>query len=182
MKRFVNAGGPSSKINKFVWDLLESVGVAVILAIVIRIFLFEPFYIPSWSMSPILKPGDKIIVNKFTYRISQPKRGDIVVFKYPKNPKKDYIKRIIGLPGETIKVRNNKVFVDERELVETYLSDGLIYPDFGPVVIDNGKYFMMGDNRSDSLDSRYWGTLDRKLMLGEAMVIFWPISRLEVLY
>lgn len=168
-------------LRKSFWELAETLSVAVILAIIIRIFLIEPFYIPSRSMEPSLYPGDRVLVNKLVYRFSQPARGDIMVFKYPLAPSKNYIKRVVGLPGETIQGRDSKIYINGKELVEDYLPDGLGTGDFDPVTIPREHYFMMGDNRGDSEDSRYWGTLERRLVKGKAVVIYWPIGRWKML-
>lgn len=162
-------------------EILESVAIAVILAIVIRVFLFQPFYIPSGSMEPTLLINDRIIVSKLNYRITAPDRGDVIVFKYPVNPKRDFIKRVIGLPGETIKIKDNKLFVDGKQLEQPFLPHGLTYGDFGPVTVPEGEYFMMGDNRNNSEDSRVWGTLPRDNIVGRAVFVYWPFSRASVI-
>lgn len=159
-------------------ETLESLVIAVILALLIRTYVIEPFWIPSGSMEPTLMPDDRILVSKLDYRFGEPSRGDVVVFKYPLDPSKNYIKRLIGLPGETIEIRDQKLYINGRPLEEDYLPEDLQVDDFGPVVIPEGSYFMMGDNRDDSLDSRYWGPLSEELIIGKADYIFWPISRL----
>lgn len=164
----------------FLTEVLQSVAIAVILAILIKVFLFQPFYIPSGSMEPTLVKGDRIIVNKLTYHISEPKRGDIIVFKYPLNPKRDFIKRVIGLPGETLEIRDSKVFINGRVIEQPYLPAGLKYEKFPSVKIPKDQYFMMGDNRNNSEDSRSWGTLPKKNIIGKAMLIYWPTNRLRI--
>lgn len=159
-------------------EIVEVLSLAVILAIIVRIFLCEPYYIPSWSMSPVLQPGDKILVNKLGYRIEPLKRGDIVVFKFPLDEKKDYIKRIIALPGETIEGKDNKILINGQDLKENYLQSDMKYDDFGPVQMGAGEYFVLGDNRNDSEDSRFWGPLGQEKIRGKAMLIYWPIRRL----
>ncbi|MEL7565011.1 MAG: signal peptidase I [Dehalobacterium sp.] len=159
-------------------EALEVLSLAVILAIIMRIFLWEPYYIPSGSMSPVLKPGDKILVNKLVYRLEPPRRGDIVVFKFPLNEKKEYIKRIIALPGETIEGKDNKILINGQKLREDYLQNDRTYDDFGPVQMGQEEYYVLGDNRKDSEDSRFWGPLDGEKIRGKAMLIYWPIRRL----
>lgn len=166
------------KHGMFFGEILESVAIAVILAVVIRFFLFQPFYIPSGSMEPTLKPGDRIIVNKLIYRYSQPKRGDIIVFKYPRDPQRDFIKRVVGLPGETIEIKDSIVYINNNEIPQPFLPPGLQFGSFGPVEIPEGSYFMMGDNRNNSEDSRVWGTLPSENIVGKAMFIYWPLSRI----
>lgn len=162
-------------------EVLQSVGIAVLLAVIIRVFLFQPFYIPSGSMEPTLIQGDRIIVNKLTYRINEPKRGDIMVFKYPVNPQRDFIKRLVGLPGETVEIKDSKVYINGKPIDQSFLPTGLEYDDFAPVKIPENQYFMMGDNRNNSEDSRYWGTLPKKNIIGKAMLIYWPSTRWQIL-
>lgn len=166
------------KHGMYLGEILESVAIAVILAVIIRFFLFQPFYIPSGSMEPTLKPGDRIIVNKLIYRYSQPKRGDIMVFKYPRDPARDFIKRTVGLPEETIEIKDSKVYINNKEIPQPFLEPGLKFGSFGPVEVPEGSYFMMGDNRNNSEDSRVWGTLPRENIVGKAMFIYWPLSRI----
>lgn len=168
------------KKASFFGEVLESIAIAVVLAFVIRVFLFQPFYIPSSSMEPTLKPGDRIIVNKFMYRFKEPERGDIIVFKYPLDPKRDFIKRLIGLPGETIEIKDSVLYVNGKKVEQPFLPKGLRYGDYGPVEIPEGNYFMMGDNRNNSEDSREWGMLPEENIVGEAMVIYWPLSRITL--
>lgn len=158
-------------------ELLESIAIAVVLAFVIRIFLFQPFYIPSGSMEPTLQIGDRIIVNKITYRFSEPKRGDVMVFKYPLEPSRDYIKRVIGLPGETLEIKDSALYINGQVVEEQYLDPNLRFMDYGPVTVPANAYFMMGDNRNNSQDSRFWGTLQRNYVVGKAVWIFWPLDR-----
>lgn len=168
------------KQGMFLGEILESVAIAVILAVIIRFFLFQPFYIPSGSMEPTLKPGDRIIVNKLIYRYSQPKRGDIMVFKYPRDPQRDFIKRVVGLPGETIDIKDSIVYINNSVIPQPFLEPGLKFGSFGPVDIPDNSYFMMGDNRNNSEDSRVWGTLPSENIVGKAMFIYWPLSRIGI--
>ncbi|MBS3977828.1 MAG: signal peptidase I [Syntrophomonadaceae bacterium] len=162
-------------------EFLESIIIAIILATVIRVFLFQPFYIPSGSMEPTLMPGDRIIVNKLVYRYSEPERGDVVVFKYPLDPEKDYIKRIVAVSGERIEVDDGRLFINYEQVSEHYLPPGLIYNDFGPAEVPAGQYFVMGDNRNNSQDSRIWGPLPRDNFVGKAVIIFWPLNRIGLI-
>lgn len=160
-------------------EILQSLVIAAVLALIIRSFLFTPFYIPSPSMEPTLYPGDRIIVNRLAYRLGDPQRGDIVVFRYPLDPRRDLIKRVVAVGGDTVEVRNNILYINGRPQNETnYLPPGVAYSDFGPVKVPAGSYFMMGDNRNNSADSRVWGTLDRKFIIGKAVVIYWPLDRI----
>ncbi|AVX20490.1 signal peptidase I . Serine peptidase. MEROPS family S26A [Carboxydocella sporoproducens DSM 16521] len=163
------------------WELLEALAIAVVLAAIIRFFVVQPFYIPSGSMEPTLKPGDRIIVNKFIYRFTKPQRGDIMVFKFPLDPKRDFIKRVIGLPGDIVEIKDSNLYINGKQIKEPYLPPGLRFQDFGPVKVPDDHYFMMGDNRNHSDDSRFWGFLPQDNIVGKAMVIYWPLSRIGII-
>ncbi|MDH5477849.1 MAG: signal peptidase I [Nitrospinota bacterium] len=161
-----------------VLEFLKAVAIALALALFIRTFMFQPFKIPSESMVPTLLVGDHLLVNKMVYLLNDPERGDIVVFRPPHEPDKDFVKRIIGLPGETILLRNNVVHVDGKAIDEPWAiyESHHGYPgmgDFGPVRVPEGKLFMMGDNRHNSQDSRVWGFLDKSAIHGKAFIIHW---------
>jgi len=175
-------------------EMFESICVAVILAFFVRTFVVQAFKIPSGSMEPNLLIGDHLLVNKFVAAptltrvedtllpIETIRRGDIIVFKHPKMPERDLIKRTIGLPGETIELRDRRVYVNGQPLDEPYahflfkdLADvpaGDVRRNFGPVTIPQGQYFMMGDNRDNSEDSRYWGFLPREYVKGKALFLY----------
>ena len=163
-------------------EYAEAIIIALVLALVIRTFIVQAFKIPSGSMLPSLQIGDHILVSKFIFHFTSPKRGDVIVFKYPKDEGRDFIKRVIGLPGEKIEIKGKTVLVNDRPLEEPYavhmdpaLQDESFSPrDFyGPIIIPPGKYFMMGDNRDHSMDSRFWGFLDRGKIKGKAFLIYW---------
>ena len=159
--------------------------VAVLAAILIRSFVVQPFFIPSGSMEPTLQVGDRVLVNKLSYSFHSVHRGDIVVFSKPPNDTspgvKDLIKRVIGLPGETISAQDGHVDINGRPLAEPWLPRGVTTGNFGPVVIPKGDYFMMGDNRGDSADSRVLGPVSGKLFVGRAFLRVWPLSRIGFL-
>ena len=169
------------KKNWFFNDVLESVLIAVVLAFLIRMFVFQPFYIPSSSMEPTLMPNDRIIVNKFIYRFREPARGDVIVFKYPLDPQRDFIKRLIGLPGETVEIKNSVLYINGAEVEESYLPESSFFNDYGPIKVEAGHYFMMGDNRNNSEDSRVWGLLPKENIVGKAILVYWPIPRMYVI-
>ncbi|MBI3604649.1 MAG: signal peptidase I [Nitrospirae bacterium] len=171
-------------------EYLEAIATAFVLAIIVITFVVQAFKIPSGSMIPTLSVGDHIFVLKFMYSIKnpfsdtilfhtwEPKRGDVVVFKYPKNEKIDFIKRLIGEPGDTIEIRSKQVYINGEPLKEPYSihSDPLTIrerDEFGPVTVPAGKYFMMGDNRDQSLDSRFWGFVSENKIKGKAFLIYW---------
>lgn len=161
-----------------IWEWVEAIGIAVILALLIRTFLIQPFYIPSGSMEPTLQVGDKIIVNKLGNRFKDPERGQVIVFRYPLDKSQDFIKRVVGMPGEVIELLDSQVFVNGELLEENYLPADQLYPDFGPITVPEESYFVLGDNRDNSQDSRAWGFLHRDLVVGRAVAIFWPLDRL----
>jgi signal peptidase I len=175
-------------------EYTEALVIAILLALFIRTFVVQAFKIPSGSMIPTLDIGDHILVNKFIYGtkvpftdkiaipFKTPRRGDIIVFKYPEDEQKDFIKRVIGLPGDTLEVRNKMIYVNGKPLVESYafFSDPNTIPmgiqprdNLEPVTIPKDSFFVMGDNRDHSLDSRYWGFVSLNKIKGRAFVIYW---------
>jgi signal peptidase I len=158
---------------------------ALLIALVVKTFLFQAFYIPSESMEPTLIDRDRVIVNKVSYRLHDVNRGDLIVFDRPPNEPvteiPELIKRVVGLPGETIEARDGFVYVDGRLLVEPYLSPGTTVSTFGPVPVPEGHVFVMGDNRGNSRDSRIFGPIDQDLIVGRAFVRVWPLGRLGFL-
>lgn len=162
-------------------EIVESLLIALILALLIRTFIFQPFWIPTGSMDPTLKVQDHIIVNKFGYHFWEPQQGDIVVFKYPLDPERDFVKRLIGKSGEKVEIRNSKVYINGQVMPENYLPQGLRFQDFGPVIVPENSYLMLGDNRNNSEDSRVWGPLPKDLVIGKAVLVYWPIDRIGLL-
>ncbi|HDD53634.1 MAG TPA: signal peptidase I [Thermosulfidibacter takaii] len=164
-----------------VWEYAKSILIALIIALLIRTFIVQAFRIPSGSMIPTLLVGDHILVNKLAYRFGEPHRLDVVVFKFPLDSNKDYIKRVIGLPGDRLKIVNKVVFINGKPLKEPYArhTDSRTIPrgiqprdNYGPVVVPPGHYFVMGDNRDSSYDSRFWGFVSRKALIGKALIIY----------
>ncbi len=171
----------SKEEKALVRDLIESVIIAVVLAFgIIRPFIIQPFAIPSGSMEPTLLVGDKLFVNKFIYRFRPIQRFDVIVFKYPQNPKVDYIKRVIALEGETVQLVNGKVYINGQPIEENHK----MYPsydNFGPVKVPQGHLFVLGDNRGNSEDSRYFGFVPVQNVLGKALLIYWPPGRISII-
>mgnify|MGYP000327281814 CR=1 FL=1 len=173
---------------------IEAIIVAVILALFIRTFVVQAFKIPSGSMKDTLLIGDHILVNKFIYGvkapflhktmipIKDPQRGDIIVFEFPEDPSKDFIKRVIGLPGDVVEIRNKKLVVNGKPIKDGHSvhKDPKIFParmqprdNLGPITVPEGKLFVMGDNRDFSYDSRFWGFVDLLAVKGKAFIIYW---------
>ena len=174
------------KTKLVVREWAESLVVAFILAMIIRIFIVQAFKIPTSSMEPTLMRGDRILVNKFIYRFKEPERWDIVVFKYPLNPKKDFIKRLAAKEGEKITIINGRVFIDNKMVDNPYLSEYYSNQgDYGrenlKINIPEDNLFALGDNSFNSKDSRYWGFVPRKNLIGKAFLIYWPLNRIKIL-
>ena len=158
---------------------------ALVVALVIKTFLLQAFYIPSGSMLPTLQVSDRVLVNKLSYKMHDVNRGDLVVFERPPGEHgddiKDLIKRVIALPGETIELRDGRIVIDGRLLEEPYLPDGTVTANLETTTVPEGSVFVMGDNRSDSRDSRFFGAIDEDLIVGRAFVRVWPLSALDLL-
>lgn len=163
----------------------EALIVALLLTLVIRTFVVQAFKIPSSSMHPTLMKGDKLFVNKFIYHFREPERWEIIVFKYPEDPKKDFIKRVVGLGGESLEIRDGGIWIDGvRQNPPEDISWAVYYNQepFGGsgqrVVIPKGTYYVLGDNSLSSRDSRYWGFVPKKNLVGKAFIRWWPLLRI----
>jgi len=182
------------KKKSLIREYIEAIAIAVLLAIVIRTFVIQAFKIPSGSMIPTLDIGDHILVSKFIYGIrlpftdikildfKKPNRGDIIVFIYPEDEKKDFIKRVIGVPGDKIELKNKEVYINGEKLTEKYIvhQDPHTKPkeyeprdNTGPIIVPPDSLFVMGDNRDQSYDSRYWGFVKMNKVKGRAFIIYW---------
>ena len=166
---------------------VESIVWAVVIALVIRTFIVAPFKIPSGSMHPTLLEGDRILVSKFTYRFRPPERGEIVVFRFPENPKRPFIKRLAGRGGDKVEIRDGQVYVNGAQepsqvMRQLYYHNQGEYGQPGQVVdVPSNEYFVLGDNSASSHDSRFWGFVPKRLMIGKALCIFWPPQRIRIL-
>ncbi len=174
-------------------EYLEAIITALLIALIIRAYVVQAFKIPSGSMIPTLLVGDHLLVNKFIYGIKipfsdkrilvfkKPQKGDIIVFRYPEDPSRDFIKRVIATEGDVVEERNKVVYVNGQPLKEPYVqhTDSRIKSpfeprdNFGPYIVPKNKLFVMGDNRDQSYDSRYWGYVDLKDVKGKAFIIYW---------
>ncbi|HWC10120.1 MAG TPA: signal peptidase I [Acidimicrobiales bacterium] len=179
-----NARRPPSPLRGVLEWVLILVG-AVVVAFVIKTFLFQAFYIPSVSMEPTLKVRDRVIVNKLSYDFHDVHRGDIVVFKSPPGEDstavKDLIKRVIALPGETVEARDGQILINGQPLKEPYLENGVTTNQLEPQRVPTGHVWVMGDNRPNSKDSRFFGAISEDLIVGRAFVRVWPIPKLSLL-
>lgn len=163
-------------------EYAETVVGAVLLAALIMVFVGRAFTVDGPSMLPTLHSGERLIVDKMTYRFREPKRGDIIVFRYPAEPSHFFIKRVIGLPGDEIDIRNGQVLVNGNPLVELYTNSEILGR-YGGYVVPDDHYFVLGDNRNNSQDSRNSavGYVSRSLVVGRALVRYWPVDRLAIL-
>lgn len=175
-------------------EYVEAIVIAILLALCIRTFVVQAFKIPSGSMLPTLQIGDHLLVNKFIYGLKipfngkvllpwkTPVRGDVVVFRFPKDRDVDYIKRVIGVAGDKVEIIQKKLMINDAEVVDLHAhftspadlgSAASPRDNFGPVVVPSGKIFVMGDNRDNSYDSRFWGFVDQTDILGRAFILYW---------
>ncbi|MCR4277400.1 MAG: signal peptidase I [Candidatus Berkelbacteria bacterium] len=162
------------------WEILKVVAIVFVSAIIIRGFVAQPFIVEGSSMEPDFHNGEYLLIEKLGYHLHNPVRGDVIVFKYPNNPEVNYIKRIVGLPGETVRIFENQVYVNGTKLFESYLSpDEKTIVSQSPetpyeVALSNEQYFVMGDNRQHSSDSREWGPLGRDFIIGKSALVLYP--------
>jgi signal peptidase I len=176
------AKGSRSTRNAVEWVAIVIGALAV--ALVVKTFLIQAFFIPSLSMYPTLDKGDRVLVNKLSYHLHDIHRGDIVVFEKPPGVQdtdiKDLIKRVVGLSGDTVEGRNGKVYVNGKALDESYLDEGVTTSEFQPRTIGDDEIWVMGDNRGNSEDSRYFGPIKKDLVVGRAFVRVWPIPDIHL--
>jgi signal peptidase I len=173
---------PSGFRNAVEWVAIA--GGALLVAFLIKTFLLQAFYIPSLSMAPTLKINDRVLVNKLSYDLHDVNRGDLVVFESPPNEgtqTKDLIKRVIGLPGETVESKDGHIVIDGRILEEPYLGPDVVTGPMEKTTVPEKHVFVMGDNRPNSRDSRYFGAIPQSLIVGRAFVRVWPITGLSLL-
>jgi len=187
------------KTRSVIREWVESIIIAFILAMVIRAFIVQAFKIPTGSMRPTLLEGDIILVNKFIYgakvpftgirlsAISQPKRGDVIVFIYPENPKKDFIKRLVAFPGEVVELKNGTIYINAKPLLDPefssryYYNRGEFAKEEEKITVPKDSFFVLGDNSASSQESRYWGFVPHKNILGKALLIDWPTQRIRII-
>lgn len=175
--------GLISNKDSIFWEIVKLVFIVVVVVLPIRIYIAQPFIVSGSSMDSTFHSGDYLIIDEISYRFNAPSRGDVIVFRYPGDPSKFYIKRILGLPGETVEIKNSKVAVStaegEKILNEPYIQ-GTTAPDNKWRLADK-EYFVMGDNRMYSSDSRMWGPLKENLIIGRALVRLWPLTAVAAL-
>ena len=169
----------------FVWETAKIVIISLIIIIPIRYFVVQPFFVRGDSMVPNFHDGDYLVIDEISYRLADPKRGEVIVFRFPEDPSQFFIKRIVGLPGETIKIKDNQVLISNQDdptgfvLDESYLAEQT--PGKLEVKLDENDYFVLGDNRDESSDSRRWGPLPRHLIIGKVWLRAWPVKTAQAI-
>lgn len=171
-------------IIEFFWEMIRVVVISLAIILPVRYFLIQPFYVKGASMEPNFFDHEYLIIDEISYRFNEPQRGDIIVFKYPKDNKQYFIKRIIGLPGEHVKIDNDGVYINDVKLKESYLDANVetLLPlrGYGDVVLAEDEYFLLGDNRGQSLDSRVFGPIKNNLIVGRTWIRGWPFNRITI--
>lgn len=178
------------RAGEFVWETLKVVVICLVIIIPVRYFLIQPFYVNGASMEPNFYDHEYLIIDEITYRFAEPERGDIVVFKYPEDPTKFFIKRVVALPGERVKIEDGKVYISKDASVnmellqEDYLPEdmetALPLRGYSNIILAEDEYFLLGDNRDQSLDSRVFGPVERDFIIGRTWLRGWPFNRLTV--
>jgi signal peptidase I len=167
----------------FLWETAKIVIIALLIILPIRYFVVQPFFVRGESMAPTFRNGEYLIVDEISYNFAEPRRGDVVVFRYPQDPRQFYIKRIIALPGEEIEISDGSVLIYNRTYPEGFALDEPYVREATPgdmrVRLDGNEYFVLGDNRDSSSDSRRWGALPEHLIVGKAWLRAWPIERAQ---
>ncbi len=171
-----------TNLGEEIKDWVISIIIAVVLAFFIRYFIVELYMVEGPSMRPTLINGERLVVNKFIYRLQEPKKGDIVVFRYPRDPSRDFIKRVIGVAGDTIEIKDGKVFLNGQLLNEPYILERT-RGSYAAATIPDGHIFVMGDNRNNSEDSRFRdvGFVSLEMLKGKAVMVFWPLDQMKTL-
>jgi signal peptidase I len=168
---------PAPQLRRELRGWTRDLAVALGLAVVIMIFLYQPVKVEGTSMNPLLSDQERIFINKFVYRFEPIERGDVVVFWYPLDRSKSFIKRVVGLPGETVEIRSGEVYVNGRELPDQYVPAGYLDgSNYAPRRIPQGEYFVMGDHRDSSNDSRVFGPVPQRYIYGKAVFAYWPVD------
>lgn len=176
-----------NKIKNNLAEFIEFIAIMAAILIVIRFLIAEPHLVSGSSMVPNFHTGDYIITNKLLMKISQPKRGEVIVLQNPRNQDQVFIKRVIGMPDEKIKLSQGQVFINDEPLDEPYLPQGTItsgeqfLTDDEEIVVPSGQYFVLGDNRGESSDSREWGPIPAQLIVGQAYLRYWPLNKINLL-
>ncbi len=186
-----DGGGEQESMKKFlvfIWEVVKMVVISLAIVLPIRYFLIQPFYVKGASMEPNFHDREYLIIDEISYRFKTPQRGDIVVFRYPRDPQEYFIKRVIGLPGDTVQIKDNGVYIFNQDnprgfkLDENYLPEGVLTVAYSEdsVKIGDNQYFVLGDNRQASKDSRSFGAVDESYLVGRVIFRGWPIDKIQV--
>ncbi len=174
---------PKNEVLAFVWETVKVVVISLAIILPIRYYLVQPFFVKGASMEPNFEDGDYLLVDEISYRFSEPVRGDVIIFRYPEDKSQFFIKRIVGLPGETIEIKNNKVIIYNAQSPEGFnLKENYLSPEqdtLGNMLLrlDDNEYFVLGDNRLQSSDSRRWGPINETLVTGKVFLRAWPFTK-----
>lgn len=175
----------NESVSKFFWEVAKIIIIAAVVVIPIRYFLFQPFFVRGQSMDPNFENGDYLIIDELSYRLRTPERGEVIVFKYPVDPSNRFIKRIIGLPGETVEIKENQItiYLEDKTMIldEKYLPDDLSTSGEVVVELKADEYFVLGDNRPYSFDSRRFGPLHKSFITGRVLLRAWPIDSISII-
>jgi len=168
-------------LGKEVWEWVRSIIIAIIIALLFRVFIIEHFLVDGQSMQPTLEHNERILVNKFIYRFGEPEHKEIIVFEYEDT--RDFIKRVVGIEGDTVRIKDNILYINDEPVEEPYIQKNSV-DDYGPVTVPEGHYFVLGDNRANSRDSRYddVGFVSEEEIKGRAALVFWPFEEFRVLH
>lgn len=170
-----------TQTKEFVWEVIKVVAISLVIIIPIRYFIIQPFYVRGSSMEPNFFDYEYLIIDEINYRFNEPERGQVVVLHDPRHTSEFFIKRIIGLPGDTVSMRNGKVYVNDQKLDESWYLAEDVYTDYAPnqdeFIVPDNQYFVMGDNRQASYDSRRFGPVDRSEFIGRVWIRAWPVDR-----
>jgi len=172
-----------SEVKDFLLETIKIVVISLIIIVAVRTYVIQPFFVSGKSMEPNFHDGDYLIVDEISYRIDEPKRGDVIIFRYPKNTKEFFIKRIVGLPGEKVEIKNSRIIIYNNENQNGMILDENIYIPLSTettgsynTILKNDEYYVLGDNRNASADSRIWGVLKENFIIGKAWIRAWPVG------
>ncbi|MCF7835678.1 MAG: signal peptidase I [Candidatus Marinimicrobia bacterium] len=175
-----------SSFKKSVWEFSKFVIIAVVVVVPIRLWVAQPFIVSGSSMVPNFENGEYLIVDEFSYHFREPGRGEVIIFRYPQDPSRFFIKRIIGLPKEKIEIEDSVItiynddFPEGMTINESYLQEGLKTNNDMIMILDENEYFVLGDNRPMSSDSRTWGSLEKDMVIGRAWIRLWPLNKISI--
>lgn len=183
MSEFENQNDTKNEVLAFIWETIKVVVISLAIILPIRYYLVQPFFVKGASMEPNFEDGDYILVDELSYRFREAERGEVIIFRFPQEPSQFFIKRVIGLPDETVQIKDNKVTIFNKKdpkgvvLEESYLSSDQQTTGNVTVKLDDNEYFVLGDNRLQSSDSRRWGAVNKELIMGRAFLRPWPFTR-----